>query len=386
VKMKSASVIITSYNYGRFLRETINSALGQIYPQTEVVVVDDGSRDNSREVISSFGNRIISILKENGGQGSAFNAGFSASHGDVVCFLDSDDLLLPNAIAAVMPKFVDHKVVKVNWPVWIIDAESRRTGAVLPEKIENLPDGDLKETVIGKGPFYDWNITPPTSGNAWSRHFFDQIFPMPEAPYRVCADEYLLTLAPIYGEVRKITEPLSCYRSHGDNHGWNHPFTDEKIDDDIQRFEHSSEALKEHLSKMGIAADVETWKSRNFNYVWLSRFKRAKQDLMRMTPPGSTIILVDEYDWGETTLPGRSIVSPLEKNGEYLHHPATSAEAVESVELLRNRGAMFIAFWWTAFWWFEKYPELASHLRDNYATAADNDRLVVYDLAAQRNA
>src|SRR5437762_9923580 len=299
VKMKSASVIITSYNYGRFLRETINSALAQIYPQTEVVIVDDGSRDNSREVISSFGNRIISILKENGGQGSAFSAGFSASHGDVVCFLDSDDVLLPEALARAVPVLDNPDVVKVNWQLCIIDAQSHKTGAVLPEKIENLPDGDLKELVVREGPFYDWNITPPTSGNAWSRRFLDQIFPMPEPPYRVCADEYMLTLAPIYGEVRKITEPLSCYRSQGDNQGWNHPFTDEKINYDIQRFERSSVALKEHLSKMGVAADVETWKSRNFNYVWLSRFKRAKQDLMRITPLGSTIILVDEYDWGD---------------------------------------------------------------------------------------
>ena len=58
--MKSASVIITSYNYGRFLRETINSALAQIYPQTEVVIVDDGSRDNSRARPSFTGSDMIS--------------------------------------------------------------------------------------------------------------------------------------------------------------------------------------------------------------------------------------------------------------------------------------------------------------------------------------
>src|SRR5436853_3004216 len=78
------SIIINNYNYGRFLRDAIDSALGQGYPNTEVVVVDDGSSDDSRDIIASYGNRIIPVLKVNGGQASAFNAGFEASGGDVI--------------------------------------------------------------------------------------------------------------------------------------------------------------------------------------------------------------------------------------------------------------------------------------------------------------
>lgn len=74
-----ASIIIDNYNYGRFLADAINSALAQTYQHTEVIVVDDGSTDNSREIISQYGDRIRPVLKENGGQGSAFNAGFEAS-------------------------------------------------------------------------------------------------------------------------------------------------------------------------------------------------------------------------------------------------------------------------------------------------------------------
>lgn len=374
-----ASVIITSYNYGRFLPETIESALAQTYPQTEVVVVDDGSRDNSREVISSFGDRIIAVLKENGGQGSAFNAGVAASRGDVVCFLDSDDLLLPEAVARAVPMFHDRRVAKVNWPLWIIDAESRRTGAVLP-KIENLPDGDFKQAVIRDGPFYDWNITPPTSGNAWSRHFLEQIFPMPEAPYRVCADEYLLTLAPIYGEIRKITEPLSCYRSHGHNHGWQHPFDDAKIEDDLQRFEQSSHTLSKHLERMQITGDADAWKQRNFNYVWMSHLKLARQDLMRLTTPGSTIILVDEYEWGKPLLPGRHTISPVEEHGQYSKHPGNDAEAIAVIEQLRQDGAHYLAFWWTAFWWLERYPGLARFISSSYKSLLDSEHLKLFIL------
>ena len=92
------SVIVNNYNYGHFLSEAIDSALAQTYTRTEVIVVDDGSTDDSSEIIAGYGDRIIPVLKENGGQASAFNAGFAKSRGDVICFLDADDYLFPQAI------------------------------------------------------------------------------------------------------------------------------------------------------------------------------------------------------------------------------------------------------------------------------------------------
>jgi len=77
----TVSIIIDNYNYGRFLGEAIDSALAQTYPHVEVIVVDDGSTDNSREVIAKYGDRIIPVLKENGGQASAFNAGLLRPRG-----------------------------------------------------------------------------------------------------------------------------------------------------------------------------------------------------------------------------------------------------------------------------------------------------------------
>ena len=96
------SILINNYNYGRYLGTAIESALNQTYSPTEVIIVDDGSTDNSREVIASFGSRVISVLKINGGQASAFNAGFAASRGNLICFLDSDDCFLPQKTAEVV--------------------------------------------------------------------------------------------------------------------------------------------------------------------------------------------------------------------------------------------------------------------------------------------
>jgi glycosyltransferase involved in cell wall biosynthesis len=68
------SIIINNYNYGRFLKQAIESALAQTYRLCEVIVVDDGSTDVSRSVLSGFGEHVVAVLKENGGQASAFNA------------------------------------------------------------------------------------------------------------------------------------------------------------------------------------------------------------------------------------------------------------------------------------------------------------------------
>ncbi len=108
-----ATIAINNYNYGEFLPEAIDSALNQTYPHKEVVVVDDGSTDNSLEIIAGYGDKIVPVLKENGGQASAFNAGFTASRGDVVFLLDADDLFLPNKVAEVMDKF--EKYPEIGW-------------------------------------------------------------------------------------------------------------------------------------------------------------------------------------------------------------------------------------------------------------------------------
>jgi glycosyltransferase involved in cell wall biosynthesis len=143
------SIIIINFNYGRFLRQAIDSALDQTYRPVEVVVVDDGSTDCSREIMRSYGDQIVSVLKKNGGQGSAFNFGFAKTSGEIACFLDSDDALLPDAIERIIALFDPPDIVKVHWPLWIIDSAGARTGRV---KEPELPEGDFREIVYREGP------------------------------------------------------------------------------------------------------------------------------------------------------------------------------------------------------------------------------------------
>src|SRR5215471_6897362 len=132
-KLPLASIVISSYNYGRFLPDAIDSALGQSYSKTEVIVVDDGSTDHSREVIAGYGERVLPVWKDNGGQASALNAGYRASQGEVIFFVDSDDLLLPTAVEKTIPFFADPRVAKVHWSLWVVDDKGQRTGdAIMP--------------------------------------------------------------------------------------------------------------------------------------------------------------------------------------------------------------------------------------------------------------
>ena len=146
-----ASIIINNYNYDRFLKDAIDSALGQSHADTEVIVVDDGSTDDSRRIIGGYGSRIIPVLKENGGQASALNAGFAASRGDIVIFLDSDDMLLPTAAERAAEMLAGNPgAVKVHWPLWIVDERGRQTGGIAPDSA--IPEGDFHEIVARRGP------------------------------------------------------------------------------------------------------------------------------------------------------------------------------------------------------------------------------------------
>jgi glycosyltransferase involved in cell wall biosynthesis len=87
------SIVIPAYNSALYLAKTIESALGQTYADREIIVVDDGSTDTTPSLLKSFGNRIRVVQQENAGQAAARNHGASISKGDILLFLDSDDLL-----------------------------------------------------------------------------------------------------------------------------------------------------------------------------------------------------------------------------------------------------------------------------------------------------
>jgi glycosyltransferase involved in cell wall biosynthesis len=207
------TILINNYNYERYLRLAIESALAQTYPRIEVVVVDDGSTDSSRQIISSFGASLLPIFRQNGGQGAAFNAGFHASSGDIVCFLDADDEFVPEKTASIVQAFYSApQPVLVYHRLQIIDADSRVVGQPWPRAVLS---GNLRSRVEQAG---GWWPRATTSGLCCSRTYLERILPMPEAPYRLCADAYVAGLAPFSGRIVGLNAALARYRVHHQNY------------------------------------------------------------------------------------------------------------------------------------------------------------------------
>ena len=373
------SIVITNFNYGLYLAGAIDSALAQTYENREVIVVDDGSTDNSREIIADYRDRVVPVLQQNGGQGSGFNAGFAASRGEIVCFLDADDALYPDALARAAPLFDDERTAKVHWPLEIVDAGNVRTGRRFPDG--ELLEGNQRDATLDRGPLYDSHCLPPTSGNAWRRWFLEQVLPMPAAEFDHGADVYLHTLAPLYGAMRAVREPLGLYRAHGANHYWRNPLTDTKVSEYLGRFASCCKALEKQLAAQGHKASRAQWEQRNFNYLWLTRLRAARQDLETLIAPGESYILIDGDEWGARGTADRQSIPFLERDGDYWGAPADDDEAIRELERLRLGGARYVVFWWTSFWWFEHYAAFTALLHSSYPCVLRNDRLVVFEMA-----
>jgi glycosyltransferase involved in cell wall biosynthesis len=208
------SVVVNNFNYERYVGEAIDSALAQDHEDVEVVVVDDGSTDGSPDVIRGYGDQIVAVLKANGGQGSAFNAGFAAASGDVVIFLDADDRLAPHAARTVAAAFTAQPdLASVQYRLRVVDGSGQPTGPVRPRREGVLPSGDLGRHVI-RFRAYHWQ---PTTGNAYAASALAKILPLPEASYRIEADAYLAELIPFCGPMRGLDDVLGDYRVHGAN-------------------------------------------------------------------------------------------------------------------------------------------------------------------------
>ena len=99
------SVVIPNYNYANYLREALDSVLAQSYSDIEIVVVDDGSTDGSKDVIAAYDDRINAIFQKNEGVSAARNNGVLAGSGEFIAFLDADDAWLPTKVERQVAMF-----------------------------------------------------------------------------------------------------------------------------------------------------------------------------------------------------------------------------------------------------------------------------------------
>lgn len=206
------SIVIINHNYGEFVCSAIVSALAQTWADKEVIVVDDGSTDDSRDLIFSFGPRIQAIFQEKGGHTRAVNTGFAASAGKYVVFLDADDLLYPVALASAMAAFRPGDV-KVQFQLATIDRLGVDQDFPFPYFESDFSPMLVREQAYATG-WYPWTTS---SGNLYSREYLEKVFPLDSNRIYRSPDSILNKLAPLYGGVRTLRQVLGAYRVHGRN-------------------------------------------------------------------------------------------------------------------------------------------------------------------------
>ena len=195
------SIVVPAFNAQRYVRETIESLLAQDYAPLEIIAVDDGSTDRTREILESYGSALQCISQANAGQSSALNRGWSLSHGTILSYLSADDLLRPAAVRRA------------------VETLQQRTSAVAV-----YPDYDWitpESRVLRRGPAPEFDyralvtrmVLPPGPGAFFRREAFERTGGW-DARYRQMPDvDFWLRMAEL-GEIVRIPEKLAGFRAH----------------------------------------------------------------------------------------------------------------------------------------------------------------------------
>lgn len=201
------SVIIPNYNHAHYLGDAIRSVLDQEYPNYEILVIDDGSTDNSREVVGKFGSQIRYIWQSNQGLSAARNTGIAASQGTCIGLLDADDIWSPNYLSTMVPVLAaDHGIGAVYCGWRYIDS----SGSELPRtSIRTVPPEQFYTA------FAYMNFLVP-SGVLVRRSCFDDLG-LFDKRFHACEDRDMwLRISSKYHMVG-VPQALVRYRIHGDN-------------------------------------------------------------------------------------------------------------------------------------------------------------------------
>jgi glycosyltransferase involved in cell wall biosynthesis len=206
------SVLIPNYNYGRFVGMALQSLLSQSYEHFEAVVCDDGSTDNSRDVIQEHvrkDSRIKLFGQTNQGFASAVNTAYENSQGEVICLLDADDMFRPRKLNTIVAAFRSNpRSGLCVHPLLPVSATGETLG--LPSR-PDMDRGWIGPQALERG---GWSILPSTSSLSFRREITSELFPIPLAIRRF-VDYYLSRTAQFFTEISIVPDPLTQYRIHG---------------------------------------------------------------------------------------------------------------------------------------------------------------------------
>jgi glycosyltransferase involved in cell wall biosynthesis len=216
----TTTCLINNYNYGHFIGQAVDSALGQTVPFDQIIVVDDGSTDGSVDLLAGRYSQqpaVQVIAKDNQGQLSCFNEGFARTTGDIVFFLDADDVYEPNYVESALDLYSRHPHVD------FVSCGHRQFDQQDRLNLEFSQNRDLGYSVILTAYLRQW-IGAPTSCISMRRGMLEKILPLPFLEmWRTRADDCLVFGASLAG-ARKyyLAQPLVRYRVHDQNQFFGH--------------------------------------------------------------------------------------------------------------------------------------------------------------------
>ena len=207
------TVLLDNFNYAAYLGQAIESALGQTCGDFELVIVDDGSTDASREIINGYRDpRIIPVFKENGGQASAFVSGFAKASGEYIAFLDADDLWDSNKLErCAVALAAEPDVVLLNHGSRVIDEKGLPSGHPDYLPAPGLFDlrGALRATSGG--------LALASTSFMVGRRRECLALQINPGQWRIAADAPVIAGLGMRGKIFNLSEPLGSYRVHGAN-------------------------------------------------------------------------------------------------------------------------------------------------------------------------
>lgn len=267
------TALVNTYNYGRYLPFAINSVLNQTYRNIEIIVVDDGSTDHTRDVLAQYHGKVRAIRTENGGQAQAFNIGIPQARGELVMLLDADDTWLPEKVERMVDFAARNpKAALLYHRFQNIDPHGNLLG---PPQPYPLISGDYSRKYLRSGGTW-WS--PITSVLVLRTEHIRRALPIPTYGHREGADTILTDYCAVTSEIASLPDALTLRLLHGSNlyaaGRDNHYYRSRAVrENDVRRIEWRMFTMGMVMKRCGVdfRVNVNQNEWRATNLYWLGR-------------------------------------------------------------------------------------------------------------------
>jgi glycosyltransferase involved in cell wall biosynthesis len=392
------TVAIPTYNRSGLLADALNSALAQDYSDFHVIVLDNASTDETPAVMKAFADPRLTYLRSTTNIGALrnWNRAIQVATSAYLCLLSDDDIMLPGFISESMMMLEQCPSAAFSFTkVRYVDANRLRLDPPQPLKLaEGIMDGldyihsavaghqstiepssvILRSSAVAEvGPFDCLHV---------KNHFDAELY------MRLAARFPIVFVGKELVEVRVHTDRLSdslfqqgVLGEYGvlaaRIDGISHLLRSHRAEDALYRQWLASRLQSLHFNQ---SAQLHEMIPEAY-FSWTERLDITKHEIAELIPAGSSLVLVDESQWGPRPLSGRHAIPFLERNGVYWGRPPNDETAISELERLRQMGASFVVFGWPAFWWLDYYVTFTEYLNSKFRCVKKNSRFVAFDLS-----